>query len=161
VHKDAKRENGVSSAIEDFIRENEGQSQLSDWMLVDQDLIDRFADTTRDWMFMHVDAEKAAETEFGGTIAHGFLLLSLFAPLRGEIERPRVPGLRTGLNYGLDRVRFVSPVRSGSRIRARFTISELSLEAPDKLREVMDVTLEVEGSERPAVVARWLTMYLL
>ncbi|MEJ5975515.1 MaoC family dehydratase [Novosphingobium sp. PS1R-30] len=151
----------MSSAIEDFIRANEGQSQLSDWMLVDQDLIDRFADTTRDWMFMHVDAEKAAETEFGGTIAHGFLLLSLLAPLRGEIERPRVPGLRTGLNYGLDRVRFVSPVRSGSRIRARFTISELSLEAPDKLREVMDVTLEVEGSERPAVVARWLTMYLL
>lgn len=151
----------MSREIEAFIRANEGASQLSDWILVDQDLIDRFADTTRDWMFLHVDAAKAAETEFGGTIAHGFLLLSLLAPLRGEIAREKPPGMRTGLNYGLDRVRFVSPVRSGSRVRARFTISELRFEAPDKLRETMDVTLEAEGSERPAVVARWLTMYLL
>lgn len=161
MHNHAKEEKGVSSEIEAYIRANEGASQLSDWMLVDQDLIDRFADTTRDWMFLHVDAEKAAQTEFGGTIAHGFLLLSLFAPLRGEIAREKPPGMRNGLNYGLDRVRFVSPVRSGSRVRARFTISELRLDGEGRLRETMDVTLEVEGVERPAVVARWLTMYLL
>lgn len=138
-----------------------GQSYVSDWITVDQELIDRFADTTRDWNFMHVDAEKAARTEFGGTIAHGFLLLSLLAPLRSETDRPGVPGLRVGLNYGFERVRFISPVRSGSRIRGRFTIAAITEEAPGKFREAMDVTLEIEGSDRPAVAARWLTMYLL
>jgi acyl dehydratase len=151
----------VSDELEDFIRDEQGKTYLSSWMPVDQELIDRFADTTRDWMFLHVDPERAAQTEFGGTIAHGFLLLSLLAPLRSETERPRLPGMRTGLNYGFDRVRFISPVRSGSRIRAHFTITELRRDGPGQVREAMDVTLEVEGVERPAVAARWLTMYLL
>jgi acyl dehydratase len=151
----------VSNELEDFIHDEQGKSYVSDWMLVDQALIDRFADTTRDWMFLHVDPEKAAQTEFGGTIAHGFLLLSLFAPLRSETPRPRLPGMRTGVNYGFDKVRFISPVRSGSRIRAHFTVTELRRDGTGQVREMMDVTLEVEGVERPAVVARWLTMYLL
>lgn len=151
----------MSSELDDFIRAEKGKSYRSDWLLVDQDLIDRFADTTRDWMFLHVDPAKAAETEFGGTIAHGFLLLSLLAPLRSETPRPRLPGMRMGVNYGFDRIRFISPVRSGRRIRATFTIAELERDGPGQIREVMDVTLEVEGVERPAVVARWLTMYLL
>ncbi|MFA7602622.1 MAG: MaoC family dehydratase [Novosphingobium sp.] len=151
----------MSSELEDFIRSEEGRGYTSGWLRVDQDLIDRFADTTRDWMFLHVDPEKAAQTEFGGTIAHGFLLLSLLAPLRGETPRPRLPGMRTGVNYGFDKVRFISPVRSGSRIRAHFTVTELRRDGPRQVREAMDVTLEVEGVERPAVVARWLTMYLL
>lgn len=151
----------MSSELEDFIRNEQGRSYTSDWLLVDQELIDRFADTTRDWMFLHVDPEKAAQTEFGGTIAHGFLLLSLLAPLRSETPRPSLPGMRTGVNYGFDRVRMVSPVRSGSRIRAHFTVTELRRDGPGQVREAMDVTLEVEGVERPAVVARWLTMYLL
>lgn len=144
-----------------FIGAEVGKSYTSDWLLVDQELIDRFADTTRDWMFLHVDPEKAKETEFGGTIAHGFLLLSLMAPLRSETPRPRLPGLRVGLNYGFEKIRFINPVRSGSRIRAVFTIAEIKEEKPGKLREAMDVTLEIEGADRPAVVARWLTMYLL
>lgn len=151
----------MSNELDDFIRAEQGKTYVSDWQLVDQELIDRFADTTRDWMFLHVDPEKAAQTEFGGTIAHGFLLLSLLAPLRAETPRPRVPGMRTGVNYGFDKVRFISPVRSGSRIRAHFTVTELKLVEPHQLREVMDVTLEIEGVERPAVVARWLTMFLL
>jgi acyl dehydratase len=146
---------------QDFIAAEQGKTYRSDWLIVDQPLIDQFADATRDWMFLHVDPERAAATEFGGTIAHGFLLLSLLAPLRSETARPRLPGMRTGLNYGFDRIRFVSPVRSGSRIRARFTIAELAEEPPGQVREAMDVALEVEGSERPAVVARWLTMYLV
>lgn len=147
--------------LEDFIRTEQGQVYLSEWQAVDQELIDRFADTTRDWNFIHVDPVKAGETEFGGTIAHGFLLLSLLAPLRAETPRPRLPGMRMGVNYGFEKVRFVSPVRSGSRIRARFTIAELKAAGPGQVREAMDVTLEIEGAERPAVIARWLTMYLL
>jgi acyl dehydratase len=151
----------MSSDLDEFIAAEAGRTYLSDWLLVDQELIDRFADTTRDWMFLHVDPVKAAGTEFGGTIAHGFLLLSLLAPLRSETPRPRLPGMRTGLNYGFDKVRFISPVRSGSRIRARFNVTELRRDGPGQVREAIDVTLEVEGIERPAVVARWLTMYLL
>jgi acyl dehydratase len=151
----------MSSELEDFIATEQGKTYVSGWLLVDQELIDRFADTTRDWMFLHVDPVKAAETEFGGTIAHGFLLLSLLAPLRSETPRPRLPGMRTGLNYGFDKVRFISPVRSGSRIRAHFTVTELRRDGPGQIREAMDVTLELEGVERPALVARWLTMYLL
>ena len=78
-----------------------------------------------------------------------------------QTRRPRLPGLRTGLNYGFDRIRFISPVRSGRRIRATFTVAELRHDGPGQVREAMDVTLEVEGAERPAVAARWLTMYLL
>jgi acyl dehydratase len=144
-----------------FIGTEVGKNYVSDWLLVDQELIDRFADTTRDWMFLHVDPEKAAQTEFGGTIAHGFLLLSLMAPLRSGTPRPSLPGLRVGLNYGFERIRFISPVRSGSRIRGVFTIAAITEVGTGKFREEMDVTLEIEGSERPAVAARWLTMYLL
>lgn len=144
-----------------FIREETGKRYVSGWLPVDQDLIDRFADTTRDWMFLHVDPERAAQTEFGGTIAHGFLLLSLLAPLRTETPRPTLPGMRVGLNYGFERIRFINPVRSGSRIRAVFTIDKLEEVSPGRFREDMGVVLEIEGAERPAVVASWLTMYLV
>lgn len=146
-------------AIPEELSAQLGNTYTSDWMLVDQELIDRFADTTHDRMFLHVDPEKAAQTEFGGTIAHGFLLLSLLAPLRAGADRPRF-ALRVGLNYGFERIRFISPVRSGRNIRAHFTVAALGEEAPGRVREEMDVTLEVEGSDRPAVVARWLTVYL-
>lgn len=151
----------MNRELEDYIRTERGRSYQSGWLLVDQALIDGFADTTRDWMFLHVDPVRAAETQFGGTIAHGFLLLSLFAPLRSETARPPPPGIRTGVNYGFDKIRFISPVRSGSRIRAQFTVAEFASDGADQLREAMDVIVEIEGVERPAVVARWLTMYLL
>ena len=147
--------------IAEFIASETGKSYTSDWLLVDQALIDGFADATRDWMFLHVDVEAASKTEFGGTIAHGFLLLSLLAPLRAGTDRPRLPGLRVGLNYGMERIRFINPVRSGSRIRAVFTVAEIRENGPDRLREVLDVRIEIDGVERPAVVAQWLTMYLL
>lgn len=151
----------MNESVAAHVREEVGKTYTSGWLLVDQPMIDSFADTTRDWMFLHVDREKAAQTEFGGTIAHGFLLLSLFAPLRTETPRPAIPGLRMGLNYGFDKVRFVNPVRSGRRVRARFTIEALDEVSPGRLREAMNAVLEIEGEDKPAVVATWLTMYLL
>jgi len=109
-----------------FIREETGKSYASDWLEVDQAMIDAFADTTRDWNFLHVDPEAAASTEFGSTIAHGFLVLSLLAPMRQSLPRPRFPGLRMGVNYGLERVRWVQPVLSGKRIRGRFAIASVA-----------------------------------
>ena len=94
----------MNPAIEQFIADETGKIYTSDWMVVDQALIDRFADCTRDWNFLHVDPEMAAQTEFGGTIAHGFLVLSLLAPLRSGIPRPSFPGLRVGVNYGLEQI---------------------------------------------------------
>jgi len=144
------------------ILENEvGKTYVSDWMTVDQTMIDSFADVTHDWNFIHVDAEKASQTPYGGTIAHGFLVLSLLAPLRGASSRPALPGLRMGVNYGLEKVRFVSAVRSGSRIRAVFTIVRITEKASGQYLEDMDVLIEIEGSEKPAVAARWLTMYFV
>jgi acyl dehydratase len=154
------RETMETIAAADFIAREVGRSYVSDWLLVDQPKIDAFADTTHDWMFLHVDPVAAARTEFGGTIAHGFLVLSLLAPLRGLTSRPAFPGLRTGLNYGFDKVRFVSPVRAGKRIRARFQITSIEERGPGRFVEAMDVTVEIEGEDKPAVVASWLTMYL-
>lgn len=143
------------------LRSQVGQTYRSGWTPVDQTLIDGFADLTRDWMFLHVDPEKAVEAGFPGTIAHGFLVLSLLAPLRGDTGRPPVTGMRAGLNYGFERVRFVQPVPSGSRIRGAFHVAAITERAPGQLLEEQDVTIEIEGSDRPAVVARWLTLYLI
>jgi acyl dehydratase len=136
-----------------------GKSYQSGWMTVDQPMIDRFADLTHDWNFIHVDAEKAAETPYGSTIAHGFLLLSLLAPLRSDCPRPGIPGLRMGVNYGFERVRFVSAVKSGSRVRGTFTVVSVGEKGRNQFLEEMDVSVEIESEERPAVVARWLSMF--
>lgn len=150
----------MQAEIAEFIRQETGRSYLSDWLLVDQVMVDRFADCTRDWNFLHVDPVAAGQTEYGGTIAHGFLVLSLLAPLRSETPRAQFPGLRLGVNYGLEKVRWVQPVRSGSRIRAAFQIAAITETAPGRYREELDVTVEAEGLARPALVARWLTMYM-
>jgi acyl dehydratase len=143
-----------------FIAEETGKTYQSDWLLVDQPMIDAFADTTGDWMYLHVDPVAAAKTEFGGTIAHGFLLLSLLAPLRSETARPQLPGMLNGLNYGFDRIRIMNPVRSGKNIRATFDIIGLEERGAGRFLETMDVTVAIEGEDKPAVIARWLTMYL-
>lgn len=146
--------------IAQFIAAETGKAYTSDWIEVDQQLIDGFADLTRDWNFIHVDVERAAQTPLGGTIAHGFLVLSLLAPLRSGCGRPPFPKLTMGMNYGLDRVRFVSPVHAGSRVRGQFTIDSIDERAPGQYLEEMAVTVEIEGGERPAIAARWLTLYV-
>ena len=129
----------------------------SDWMVVSQDRINAFADTTDDHQWIHVDAERArAETPFGTTIAHGFLTLSLTsALLRNAI---RIDGPRMTLNYGLNRVRFVSPVPSGSRIRARIAVGKVD-DLEDSTQVIWNITIEREGSDKPCVVAEWIGRY--
>jgi acyl dehydratase len=129
---------------------------VSDWIVIDQPTIDAFAETTRDHHFIHVDPERAAELPLGSTIAHGFLTLSLLSNMAYQVI-PSVDGARYPLNYGFDRVRFVAPVPVGSRVRAHFVLVE-AREISDTQRQLIhDVTVEIEGATRPALVARWLT----
>lgn len=150
----------MEKAPEAALLEQVGQTYQSGWLAVDQSRISQFADVTEDWNFLHVDAEAAAKTPFGGTIAHGFLVLSLLPLLRKDTRRVRIAGLKVGLNYGLDRLRFVSPVPSGSRIRGEFTVISITEKATGQWLETMDVSVSVEGGERPAIAARWLTLYM-
>ncbi len=124
---------------------------MSDWLTVSQDMIDRFADLTGDPQWIHVDVERAKrESQFGTTIAHGFLTLSLLPQLAREAVEIR-GDFAMRVNYGFNRLRFVSPVPAGGRIRARFTVQKVTDNEVTWL-----VTVEVEGSEKPAVVAEWL-----
>jgi acyl dehydratase len=143
------------------LRATIGTVRHSDWMLVDQTMIDRFADATLDHQFIHVDPARAAATPFGGTVAHGFLTLSLLSHLDASIPRPELPPLKMGVNYGLDRVRFVSPVRSGSRIRAAATLTGIEEKSPGLFQQTMDMVVEIEGQEKPALIAIWLTRFLV
>ena len=129
----------------------------SDWLVVTQDRINAFADATGDHQWIHVDVERArAETPFGATIAHGFLTLSLLSALMRDAVT--VDGPRMTLNYGLNRVRFVSPVPSGSRIRARIALATID-DLGDSIQATWAVTIEREGGDKPAVVAEWIVRY--
>jgi acyl dehydratase len=130
---------------------------VSDWLVVTQDRIDAFADATGDDQWIHVSPERArTDTPFGTTIAHGFLTLSLLsALLRNAVT---VEGTRMALNYGLNRVRFVSPVPSGSRVRARVALARAEVMA-DSVQAIWNVTIERDGGGRPAVVAEWIVRY--
>jgi acyl dehydratase len=128
---------------------------VSTWLLIDQARIDAFADATEDRQFIHVDPAAAARTPFGGTIAHGFLSLSLLS--RMAAEATLLPeGLTMAVNYGLDRVRFLSPVRCGRRVRGRFTLDSLEEKAPGQWLMRHTVTVEIEGEQKPALTAQWL-----
>ena len=130
---------------------------VSDWILVDQRAIDAFADVTQDHQFIHVDPEAAARTPFGGTVAHGFLTLSLLSRMAADaMLRPET--VRMGVNYGLDKVRFIAPVRSGKRVRGRFRLDRFEEKAPGQWQFVHNVTVEIEGEDKPALVADWIGM---
>ena len=122
---------------------------------MDQERINEFADATEDRQFIHTDPETAARTPFGGTIGHGFLTLSMLS--RMAAEAMLVPdSIRMAVNYGLDRVRFIAPVRSGKRIRGRFRLDSVDEKAPGQLLLRHTVTVEIEGEEKPALTAEWL-----
>jgi acyl dehydratase len=123
-------------------------------------MIDAFAETTLDRQFIHTDPEAAARTAFGGTIAHGFLTLSLLSAMIQD-ALPPVPGRAMGVNYGFDKVRFVTPVRSGARVRGRFSLAEAKLRSPREVQLRYAVTVEIEGADRPALIADWLTLIVL
>lgn len=133
---------------------------LSDWILIDQARIDRFADVTEDRQFIHVDPKRAAETPFGGTIAHGFLTLSMLSRLAEHVI-PRLKGVRMGVNYGFEKLRFMNPVRAGKRIRGRFTLMAADERLPGQWTCKYGVRVEIEGEEKPALVAEWIGMQIL
>ena len=149
------------SALAETLRAGIGTARSSTWMTVDQAMIDRFADATLDRQFIHVDPVRAAETPFGGTVAHGLLTLSLLPHLMSAVPQPDMPPLRMGLNYGFDRVRFVHPVRAGSRIRGIATLKEIDEIAPGQFQQTHEMIVEIEGEEKPALSAIWLTRFMI
>ena len=132
----------------------------SDWFLVDQERVNRFADVTLDHQFVHVDPERAKATPFGGTIAHGFLTLSLLVPLCLDFI-PVLANRKLVVNYGFDKVRFVAPVRVGTRIRASSTLAEVTERKPGQVIMRIDVTVEIEREDKPALVAEWLSLHVV
>ena len=128
---------------------------ISEWMNVEQDRIDLFADATGDHQYIHVDAERAAETPFGTTIAHGFLSLSLLASMNGGLK---LENTVMGINYGLDKVRFLNPVKVGAKIRGRFTLVSAEEKKPQHFLLKHNIVVEIEGEEKPALIADWLGM---
>ena len=134
---------------------------VSRWFAIPQSRVDAFADATEDWFFIHTNpARAAAETPWGGTIAHGFLTLSLLSAMAYEVC-PRIEGSSRGVNYGFDRVRFVDPVPVGSRVRGRFTLSRAVTDKPAEVTLHYAVSVEIDGGERPALVAEWITRQFL
>ena len=128
---------------------------ISDWLTVDQTRIDAFGEATEDRQFIHTDPAAAAQTPFSGTIAHGFLSLSLLS--RMGAEAMLIPaGMKMAVNYGLDRVRFLAPVRSGKRVRGRFVLDSVEEKAPGQILMRHTVTVEIEGEDKPALTAQWL-----
>jgi acyl dehydratase len=133
-----------------------GEVGVSSWHLVDQKRIDVYADVIEDHQFIHVDPERARrETAFGTTIAHGFLTMSLMSIMSYEVM-PVIERTTMGVNYGFDKLRFISPVRSGSRVRGRFTLTEATLRKPKELMSRTSVSVEIEGEAKPALVADWI-----
>ncbi len=129
---------------------------VSNWITVDQDMIDTFAKTTHDEQWIHVDpARAAAETPFGGTIAHGFLTLSLASRFAYDCFA-MLPGQVMGINYGMNKLRFLMPVRAGSNLRGRFTLTDVKARSATDLLRTNTLTIEIDGEETPALVAEWL-----
>jgi len=127
------------------------------WFTIDQDRVNQFADVTVDHQFIHLDEEKAKLTPFGGTIAHGFLTLSLLSHLAGESSL--VPEeVMMGVNYGFDKVRFLNPVKVGSEVRAVVTIADVTEKNPNQFLIKQAVSVEIKGEEKPALICEWLTM---
>jgi acyl dehydratase len=140
----------------DEIRARVGEEiGVSPWILVDQAAIDAFAEVTGDYQFIHTDPDAAARTPFGGTVAHGFLTLSLLSQMAAGVML--VPsGLKMAVNYGFERVRFIAPVRSGRKVRGRFVLSGAEEKRPGQWQFVHAVTVEIEGEVKPALTAEWI-----
>ena len=148
---------GREVPVAEFIEMGGVDLGASSWLLVDQGRIDAFADVTDDHQFIHVDPDGAARTPFGGTIAHGFLTLSLVAPMFVEISIYPENRLM-GINYGMEGLRFLSPVRAGSRIRLAAVLTEVTERSPGSYLAAHDIRVEIEGEEKPALVGRFLTL---
>ena len=133
----------------------------SEWITVDQEMINKFADATGDHQFIHINEEMAKMTPFGGTIAHGFLTLSLMPVMSAKSDMPKFEGVKMGVNYGGNKTRFLAPVRSGKRVRGHFKLLEMLEKRPGQWQQTMELTVEIEGEEKPALMAEWITMLFL
>jgi acyl dehydratase len=147
-------------AIVELSRKLGSEIALSDWVLIDQEMIDDFARTTGDDQAIHLDPSAAREAGFGGTIAHGMLTVSLI-PALARKSLPKIANRKMNINYGFDRIRFVRPVLSGSEVRARLVLNDIELRGSDRILVRYGASVEVEGAEEPAVLADWLTMIVL
>ncbi|MFT6558597.1 MaoC family dehydratase [Sneathiella sp.] len=145
---------------EEFIASTGAEYGPSEWMKVDQDRINKFADATDDHQFIHVDPEGAKETPFGTTIAHGFLSLSLLVPLVSQIT-PKPDNVKMGVNYGLNKLRFLAPVKVNSEIRVKSKVLDVVEKRPGQYLTTTEVTLEIKGEKTPALIAEWLGMTFL
>lgn len=145
---------------EDLVNYIGKETGVSDWFLIDQERINDFADVTKDHQFIHIDPVAAAKTPFGTTIAHGFLSLSMLAYLASE-STIGVEGVVMGINYGFDKVRFLSPVKVNSKIRARVTLAEVTEKPGNRILMKNSITVEIEGEKHPALIADWLTMVVI
>jgi acyl dehydratase len=144
--------------IQEMAASQVGHERVSDWVEVSQEMIDKFAEATGDHQFIHVNPQMAAMTPFGGTIAHGFLTLSLMPLLSSKVpDAPQIEGVKMGVNYGGNKVRFMQPVRSGKRVRGRFKLLELAEKRPGQWQQVNEFTVEIEGEEKPAMIAEWIS----
>lgn len=134
---------------------------VSDWLTVDQAMIDKFAEATGDHQFIHVNPEMAKMTPFGTTIAHGFLSLSLMPVLTAKADMPRLDGIKMGVNYGGNKTRFLAPVKSGKRVRGRFKLLDLEEKRPGQWQQTVEYTLEIEGEDKPALIAEWISQFFV
>ena len=146
--------------IEEYVSSSGRESEPSDWLEISQDRVNQFADATNDHQYIHVDPARAAASPFGGTIAHGFLTLSLIIDLLSQ--HMIVPaGTSTTVNYGSDKIRYLAPVRVGSRIRARQTIRDIAEKRPGEWLVSREVVVEIEDSDKPALIAEILLMHIV
>ncbi len=143
--------------LNDYVGKELGRSE---WLTIDQDRINLFAEATGDYQFIHVDPVKAAKTPFGGTIAHGFLSLSLLSAMAMDVL-PTIKGQVMGINYGFDKVRFMNPVREGSKVRGKFTLLEVKQRSDKEWQLRHGVEVEIEGQDKPALIAEWLSLAIV
>ena len=129
----------------------------SQWAEMSQERINQFADATGDHQFIHINEEAAKMTPFGGTIAHGFLTLSMIPYLSANSDMPKVEGVKMGVNYGGNKTRFISPVRSGKRIRGHWKLLEMVEKRPGQWQQTCEITIEIEGEDKPALICEWIT----
>jgi acyl dehydratase len=147
-------------SIDQFIALAGSEIGISGWFTIDQKRIDAFAEVTEDRQFIHVDPEAARASPFGGTIAHGFLTLAMLSALAMD-ALPEIEGRAMGVNYGFEKLRFLSPVPAGARNRGRFKLESVTARSPIEFLSRNIVTVEIEGADKPALVAEWLTLSVL
>jgi acyl dehydratase len=161
--KTATREDAGNVRVPEAIPLDEYRNQVgmllgvSDWIVIEQGIIDQFADVTRDWQFIHIDPVRAKETPFGGTIAHGLLTLSLVSAMSFTAV-PAIAGAQVVINYGFNSIRFISPVLSGSRVRGSFKLKQFVERQPRQWQSTLDVRVDIENVLKPALIAEWLIL---